>query len=47
MAANGSDIRVLVEADVPIRIRPGLEILSAFLVSDQIAEPMLGMDCLR
>src|SRR5678815_2918815 len=47
MAANGSDIRVLGEIRVPIKVRSGFEISSAFLVSDQITDPMLGMDWLR
>ena len=47
MAANGSDIRVLGEIRVPIKVRSGFEISSSFLVSDQIADPMLGMDWLR
>jgi transposase InsO family protein/predicted aspartyl protease len=47
MAANGSDIRVLGEVRVPIKVRGNFNISTAFLVSDQIAEPMLGMDWLR
>src|SRR5678816_4184140 len=47
MAANGSDIRVLGEVRVPIKIFNGFYIQTSFLVSDQITEPMLGMDWLR
>ena len=47
MAANGTSIRVLGEVQVPIKIAGGLQIHTSFLVSDQIAEPMLGMDWLR
>src|SRR5688572_2847956 len=47
MAANGSDINVLGEVRVPIKIANGFYIHTSFLVSDQISEPMLGMDWLR
>ena len=47
MAANGSDINVLGEVRVPIKISKGFYIQTSFLVSDQITEPMLGMDWLR
>src|SRR5688572_30227604 len=47
MAANGSDINVLGEVRVPIKITNGFYIHTSFLVSDQISEPMLGMDWLR
>src|SRR5678815_4377150 len=47
MAANGSDINVLGEVRVPIKITNGFHIHTSFLVSDQISEPMLGMDWLR
>src|SRR5688572_2751311 len=47
MAANGSDIRVLGEVRAPIKVLRGFAIHSSFLVSDQITEPMLGMDWLR
>ena len=47
MAANGSDIRVLGEVRVPIKIWKDFYIHTSFLVSDQITEPMLGMDWLR
>src|SRR5688572_29418097 len=47
MAANGTTIRVPGEVQVPIKIAGGLQIHTSFLVSDQIAEPMLGMDWLR
>jgi len=47
LAANGTQIRVLGQVDVPIRISRGFSIETNFLVSDQIGEPMLGMDWLR
>ena len=47
MAANGSEIRVLGEVRVPIKIFKDFYIQTSFLVSDQISEPMLGMDWLR
>ena len=47
MAANGSEIRVLGEVLVSIKIGRGFEIPTTFLVSDQIVETMLGMDWLR
>ena len=47
MAANGSDIRVLGEVRAPVKVLKGFAIHSSFLVSDQITEPMLGMDWLR
>jgi len=47
MAANGTEIRVLGEVAVPIKMWRGFAIPTTFLVSDQIVEPMLGMDWLR
>ena len=47
MAANGTSINVLGEVRLPIKIRDGFEVSTVFLVSDQITEPMLGMDWLR
>ena len=47
MAANGSEIRVLGEVTVPLEVRPGFKLTTTFLVSDQITEPMMGMDWLR
>src|SRR6218665_1699199 len=47
VAANGSGIRVLGEVKVPLRVRGNYEIPSTFLVSDQVVDPMLGMDWLR
>jgi len=47
MAANGSDIRVLGEVTIPIKVRKGFAITTKFLASDQVAEPILGMDWLR
>ena len=47
MAANGTEIRVLGEVAVPIKMWRGFVIPTTFLVSDQIVEPMLGMDWLR
>ena len=47
LAANGTEIRVLGEVTMPLKITRGFEISTRFLVSDQIFEPMLGMDWLR
>lgn len=47
MAANGSEIRVLGEIEVPLRIRSGLHVPTKLLASDQIIETILGMDWLR
>jgi transposase InsO family protein len=47
LAANGTQIKVLGQIDAPIKISRGFSIDTSFLVSDQIGEPMLGMDWLR
>lgn len=47
LAANGTRIRVLGELDVPLKFWHGFEIPTRFLVSDQVFEPMLGMEWLR
>lgn len=47
LAANGTEIRVLGELSVPLKLFKGFEIHTKFLVSDQVFEPMLGMDWLR
>src|ERR1043165_6707022 len=47
MAANGSDINVLGLVRLPIKVMKDFCIHTSFLVSDQITEPMLGMDWLR
>src|SRR6218665_2620632 len=47
LAANRTGIRVLGEVTVRLKINRGFEIESKFLVSDQVFEPMLGMDWLR
>lgn len=47
MATNGSDIRVVGEIRIPIKIRAGFELSTALLVFDQITEPILWMDWLR
>lgn len=47
MAANGSEIRVLGELTVPLTVARGFDISTKFLVSDQVFEPMLGMDWFR
>ena len=47
LAANSTQIRVLGELDIPITFWRGFSVSTRFLVSDQIFEPMLGMDWLR
>src|SRR6218665_1921646 len=47
LAANGTDIRVLGEITIPLKIGRECEVRTSFLVSDQVIEPMLGMDFLR
>lgn len=47
LAANGTQIRLLGELDIPIKFWRGFTVPTKFLVSDQIFEPMLGMDWLR
>lgn len=47
LAANGVEIRILGEAVVPPKMFRGFDISTKFLVSDQIFEPMLGMDWLH
>jgi len=47
MAANGSEIRVLGEVHLSLKVGRNFEIPSSLLVSDQITEPIMGMDWLR
>lgn len=47
LAANGTAIRVLGELNVPLRFWRGFYLNTSFLVSDQIVEPILGMEWLR
>lgn len=47
MAANGSNFQVVGEVRLPTRIKAGFDLSTTLLISDQIKEPVLGMDWLR
>jgi len=47
LAANSTEIRVLGEVTVPLKIWNGFTLSTHFLVSDQVFEPILGMEWLR
>lgn len=47
LAANGTEIRLSGEIDASVKFWRGFTVPTRFLVSDQILEPMFGMDWLR
>src|SRR6218665_3775463 len=47
LAANATEIKVMGELSIPVKMSRGCYLETKFLVSDQIADTMFGMDWLR